>query len=315
MRIIAIAVLSVLLAAGFATAGVSKKAPATMEKVAPAKQTVSLTAAGLLDCTGAVEVTLDNVYTGDNTGLLSNVAGYPCNPWYEPGGEVVFHLFLAVPTMFTAAVQGDYCDVDLAILNQCDEGAGCIDVVDATYSTTEPLSGDIYLVVDGYDEGGCPFTLTLTEESLPEPTTFCDLAQVVTESGVFYGYPCGGENLVSSGSCSQYGAGGLEDYYSILMPAGSTLTATLTHVNDGVLWLLGSCTEPYSCLAYADDTYSPDPETITYVNTTAGNLQVYLVADSFQPNSCGAYDLEITLTPGGVPADDGTIGNLKWLFR
>jgi len=315
MRSFAIAVFAILLAAGIAAAGVSKKAPATMEKVAPAKQTVSLTAAGLLDCTGAVEVTLDNVYTGDNTGLLSNVAGYACNPWYEPGGEVVFHLFLTEPTMFTATVQGDFCDVDLAILNLCDEAAGCIDVVDATYSTTEPVSGDIYLVVDGYDEGGCPFTLTLTENSLPEPTTFCDLAQVVTESGVFYGYPCDGENLVSAGECSQYGAGGLEDYYSILMPAGSTLTATLTHVNDGVLWLLGACTEPYSCLAFADDTYSPDPETFTYVNTTAGDLQVYLVADSFQPNSCGAYDLEITLTPGGVPAKDATLGNLKWMFR
>ena len=132
MRSFAIAVLAVLVSAGIAAAGVTKKAPAPMEPTTPAKQTISLTATGLLDCTGAVEVTLDNVYTGDNTGLLSNVAGYPCNPWYEPGGEVVFHLFLAEPTMFTASVQGDFCDVDLAVLNQCDEGAGCIDVVDAT---------------------------------------------------------------------------------------------------------------------------------------------------------------------------------------
>ncbi len=124
MRILAIAVLGILLAAGLATAGVSKKAPVPMENAAPVKQTVSLTTAGLLDCSGAIEVTLDNVYTGDNTGLLSNVAGYSCNPWYEPGGEVVFHLFLAAPTMFTATVQGDYCDVDLAILNQCDESDG-----------------------------------------------------------------------------------------------------------------------------------------------------------------------------------------------
>jgi hypothetical protein len=315
MRFFVIAVLAILLAAGLAAAGVSKKAPVSMENTAPVKQTVSLTTAGLLDCSGMTEVALDNVYTGDNTGLLSNVAGYSCNPWYEPGGEVVFHLFLAAPTMFTANVQGDYCDVDLAILNQCDEDAGCIDVVDATYTTTEPVSGDIYFVVDGYDEGGCPFTLTLTENPLPEPTTFCDLTQAVTESGVFYGYPCDGENLVSAADCAPNGAGGLEDYYSIVLPAGGTITATLNHAADGVLWLLGGCTEPYPCLAFADIGIGGDPETFAYVNTTPGNLQVYLVVDSFQPNSCGAYDLEITLTPGGVPANDGTLGNLKWLFR
>ena len=77
--------------------------------------------------------------------------------------------------------------MDLAVLDQCDEGAGRIGVVDATYTTTEPFFGDIYQMVDGYDEWGGPFTLTLTENPLPEPTSSRDPAQVVIESGAFCG--------------------------------------------------------------------------------------------------------------------------------
>ena len=316
MRIMAIVVLGIILVAGWAVAGVPAGASPPPGKLTVQKQTIGQTSAGLLDCSGAIEVTLDNVYTGDNTGLISNVAGYACNPWYEPGGEVVFHVFLSAPTMFTADVQGDYCDVDLAILNLCDESAGCIDVVDANYTTPEPVSGDVYFVVDGYDEWGCPFTLTLTEIPLPPPVTFCGLAEVVTETGVFYGYTCtSGENLVSTGACAPNGAQGLEAYYSIVLPAGGNIAATLLHVADGVLWLLGACTEPYACLAFADDGIGGDPEVITYTNTTAGDLQVYLVVDSYHPESCGSYDLDITLTPGGVPVKPTSFGEVKWLYR
>ena len=315
MKIFAIVVLGILLAAGSATASVSKKALSPMEKLPAGKETVSLTTAGMLDCSGAIEVTLDNVYTGDNTGLISNVAGYSCNPWYEPGGEVVFHLFLASPAMFSANVQGDYCDVDLAVLNQCDESAGCIAIVDADYTTDAPVSGDIYFVVDGYSEEGCPFTLTLTELPLPDPVTFCDLVETVTGDGFFYGYTCSGENLVSSLVCAPNGADGLEAYYGILMPAGSSITATVTHTADGVLWLLGGCTEPFTCLAFADAGLGGDPEVITYTNTSAEDIQVYLVVDSFHPNSCGSYDMDFTRTPGQVPVKEATFGNLKWMFR
>jgi hypothetical protein len=137
----------------------------------------------------------------------------------------------------------------------------------------------------------------------------------VTESGVFSGYPCSGENLVSTAACAPNGAGGLEAYYSILLPPGGSITATLNHAADGVLWLLGDCTEPYTCLAFVDDGLGGDPEVMTYTNSSAGDLQVYLVVDSFHPNSCGWYDLDLTLTPGTVPVTPATFGGVKWLFR
>ena len=105
----------------------------------------------------------------------------------------------------------------------------------------------------------------------------------MTGSGFFYGYTCGGENLVSSLACPPNGADGLEAYYAILMPAGSSITA------DGVLWLLGGCTEPFTCLALADAGLGGDPEVITYTNTNAEDLQVYLVVDSLHPNNGSSH--------------------------
>ena len=78
--------------------------------------------------------------------------------------------------------QGDYCDLDLAVLDQCDADAGCITLVDATVSTDVPVSGDIYFVVDGYSEEGCPFTLTLTSLPMPPPVTFCAVTEAVSDT-------------------------------------------------------------------------------------------------------------------------------------
>ena len=118
MRKFAILFLGIMLVATWANAVFpagalsSKGTPQVDKKVVPYLPV----AQGQLDCSGAIEISLDNVYTGDNTGLISNVAGYGCGYWYEPGGEVVYHLFLASPAMFEATIEGSYCDLDLAVL-------------------------------------------------------------------------------------------------------------------------------------------------------------------------------------------------------
>lgn len=316
MRAFAIVILGMLLAASWAAAGVPAGALSPTGKLTVHKETVSSAMAGMLDCSGAIEISLNNTYTGDNTGLPSNVAQYSCNPWYEPGGEVVFHIFLTSPTMFEATVEGSYCDLDLAVLDQCDENLGCITLVDAGVTTDVPVSGDIYFVVDGYSEEGCPLTFTITELPLPPAVTFCDLAEVVTGptfSGS--GSTCQGENLVSSLPCYPIPVEGLEAYYKIVLQSGATLDATVTNQLDGILWLLGTCAEPFTCLGYADATGYVEPEIITYTNTTAGDVTVYLVVDEYGPGFCGVYDVEITITPGQVPVAPSSWGSIKSLFK
>lgn len=312
MRVVAILVVVIAVAAGSALAGIPVGALSTTD--APVNKVVlAPTRTAALDCSGAIEITLDGVYYGDNTGLLSNVDQYGCNPWYEPGGEVVYHLYLAEPAMWTATIEGDYCDLDLAVLDQCDADAGCITVVDATVTTEVPLSGDIYLVVDGYSEEGCTFTLTLTELPMPPPATFCALTEAVSDT--LFGYTCNGENLITSLPCSEIPEEGLEAYYEILLPAGGAFTATVEGLQaDPALWLLAECTEPFTCLAYADAGLFGDPETITYTNSGSSDIVVYLVVDSYGTGTCGAFDLYYTYTPP-AGAEATTWGGLKSLFR
>ncbi len=317
MRTFVIAILATALTAGWAAAGIPAGALSPIGNTATHKETVAYSPAGLLDCSGAIEIALDNTYTGDNTGLVGNVAGYSCGYWYEPGGEVVFHIFLAEPTMFTATVEGSSCDVDLAVLDQCDEDLGCVTLVDAGVTTDVPVSGDIYFVVDGWMEEGCPFTFTITEDPLPPAVTFCDLAEVVTgPSFSGEGYTCqGGENLISSLSCNSTPMDGLEAYYQITLQSGATLDAAVTNQADGALWVLGNCVEPFVCLAFADATSYGEPEIITYANTAASDLIVYLVVDEYGQGFCGDYEIALTITPGQVPVNPSSWGSIKSLFK
>jgi hypothetical protein len=315
MRLSVIVILGILLTAGSAVAHIPAGSLISVGPVPEGKMAVqSAQALGLLDCTGATEITLDNTYYGDNTGLLSNVAGYGCGYWYEPGGEVVYHLFLAEPAMFQATVEGDWCDVDLAVLDQCDENAGCIALVDATVATTEPVSGDIYFVVDGYSEEGCPFTFTITSLPMPEPVSFCALVQTMPDT-VFWGNNCDGQNLVSSLECSQYPMNGLEHYYAIVMEPGSSFTVTVTSTTDAALWLLGTCVEPFACLDFVDETLTLDPEVMSYTNSTPETITVYLVIDSYNDGFCGTYDVEYHYMPGQVSVKPMDWGSIKSLFR
>jgi hypothetical protein len=316
MKLFAMTLLMILLTASWAAAGIPSGALSATGKTPVGKVTiVPAQAAGTLDCSGAIEISLNNTYSGDNWGLPSNVAQYGCNPWYEPGGEVVYHLFLAEPAMWEAGVEGSTCDLDLAVLNMCDENDGCIAVVDASVVTEVPVSGDIYFVVDGYSEEGCPFTFTITELPLPPPVTFCDLAVAVNDTA-FYGYTCtSGQNLISSLECGATPEDGFEAYYSIIMTPGSSFTATVTSASDGALWLLGECVEPFTCLAYADAGLGGDPEVITYANTGAGDVTVYLVVDYYGPETCGTYELNFSFTSGEVSVEPSNWGSIKQLYR
>lgn len=282
------------------------------KKIAPVKDTIMFEK-GLLDCSGAIPIALDNVYTGDNTGIPSMVDAYSCSSWAETGGEVIYSLFLAEPAMFEASIAGSGCDLDLAVLDQCDEDLGCLIVVDSGVSTNTPVSGQFFFVVDGYNGAGCPFTFEINSVEPPEPVDFCALVEDVTGS-YFTGTTCGGQNLISSMDCGTYTEDGLEVYYEIFMPAGSSFTADVLNTADGALWVVDSCVEPMNCLAYADDTLGGEVESVSYTNAGA-DTYVYLVLDSWGTDSCGDYEFTFTATGGAVSSDQVTLESLKALYR
>lgn len=152
----------------------------------------------------------------------------------------------------------------------------------------------------------------------PPPVSFCEMLIEADGTGAFYGDTCDGVNLVFDLDCDVYTENGLEDYYEIEMPAGSSFTATVTNTADGALWVLAECSAVgglFTCLGYADDTLSGDPEVVSYTNASGSAQTVYLVVDSWGTGTCGTYEMIFDSTGGAVANEDMSMGAVKALFR
>lgn len=272
-------------------------------------------AQGTLDCSGAIEVDLNvGVYNGTNVGAPNNVSTYGCSAWNEGGGEVVYHVTFPADVTWEAGLSGMTADLDLAVLDACDETAGCLIVVDSGVYVSEPVPGSFYFVVDGYGTAASAFTLTFTTTPYVAPPTICNLIQDVTGT-YFTGDTCDGYNNVNSNACGNYTEAGLEHYYEIKVPAGCYFTANVTFdIEDGALWVLDSCADGYACVGYADDTFSGDTETVTYTNSTGSEQSVILVVDSYGTGSCGTYTFEF-VTDCAVATEAESFGAVKAMFR
>lgn len=272
-------------------------------------------AQGLLDCSGAVEVDLNvGVYAGTNVGAVNNVSTYGCSTWNESGGEVVYHVTFPADVTWEVGLSGMTGDLDLAVLDACDESLGCLIVVDSGVYVSEPFAGEFWFVVDGYGGASSAYTLTFTTTPYVAPPTMCELIQDATGT-FFVGDTCDGYNNVASGPCSPYTENGLEHYYEIQVPAGCYFSANVTYSGaDGALWVLDTCDPVANCLAFADDTLTGDPEVVTYTNTTTSAQTVILVLDSWGTAACGAYEFSFT-TDCAVATEIESFGGVKALFR
>ncbi len=269
---------------------------------------------GLLDCSGAVEIALNNTYAGDTTGLPNNVSTYGCSSWVESGGEYVFHLYLPTPKKWTASVTAS-CDLDIAVLDACDEGAAnCLIVVDSGVSTNVPVSGDFFFVIDGYGGAACPFTFTITELPLAD---FCALAMPLEcADAALSGDTTDGQNLIPNPGCTGYSAAGREDYYMITLLPGGNFAAEVTFpAKDAAIYVLDGCAEPFTCLVGADDTVTGQPELVAWSNDTQDVMVYYLVIDSYGTNSYGAYNGTFVCTQGTIPTDMSSWGATKAMYR
>ncbi len=157
-------------------------------------------------------------------------------------------------------------------------------------------------------------------EYTPPPPVYVDFCADVEDvyGTVFTGTTCGGQNLISSLPCGNYSEAGLEYYYEIEMPINGSFTATVTNTADGGLWVVDDCIAQdgdFNCLAYADDTFSGDPEVIMYTNTTGVKISVYLVIDSYGSDSCGDYTFEFDGTGGAVAVESAAFGDVKSMYR
>ncbi|MBU0742498.1 choice-of-anchor J domain-containing protein [bacterium] len=149
------------------------------------------------------------------------------------------------------------------------------------------------------------------------PVDFCSLVEDAEGTGMFYGDTCDGQNLIFDLDCDYYTEYGLEDYYGVLVAAGGSFTATVTNTADGALWVLAECSAAgglFTCLAYIDDTFTGDPEVISYTNTTGSEQIVYLVIDSWGGGSCGTYEMDFQGLDA-IANEVMSLGDVKTLYR
>ena len=119
----------------------------------------------LLDCADAIPISCYDVVTGTNVGAPGNVESYSCVGWLEGGGEVIYELVLDASVCYkvTAELSEMACDLDVFILGSCDE-ADCL-AFGNTLAETQCLGpGTYYIVVDGYGEADCEYTLSVSCE-------------------------------------------------------------------------------------------------------------------------------------------------------
>jgi hypothetical protein len=299
----------------------------SVEKVPPVKMSGTAgESRGLLDCSMATEVTMGVLYNGTNVGAPNNVDYYSCSSWLESGGEVVYHLYLAEPTMWEATLTPSGCDLDLAVLDQCDEDLGCQIVVDSGVYTLEPVQGDFYFVVDGYYGDACDFTFIVEEQAMPEIA--CDhLMQGVPGNPgdiipmgtyVLSGNTCDSFNMIQSLLCAGWTEAGLDDWYEITLMPGGSFDFSLVHAVDSALWVVDACQDivDANCLAYADNNYPETDEFIYYMNNTGMQQAVYLVVDSYGTDSCGEYTGTLNIyAPGVIPSEAASWGVLKSQYK
>jgi len=133
----------------------------------------------------------------------------------------------------------------------------------------------------------------------------CEAPQVIAMSGTItqqssVGYANDYDPEIA---CLGYAAAGPDRVYSILVPAGSSLAATVTPeaAYDVAVYLIAApaanCDQvPLSCVVGADLELEGGPELVAYMNSTATDETVFIIVDGFA-SAGGGFELTTVVAP------------------
>lgn len=303
--------------------------------------TATQSARGELDCSNVIELQWYVTENHTTVGQPSNVDSYPCDMWDESGPEMVFHYTVEEqdpPWKITLDSYGVDLDLILIIDGSCDE-ADCDFILDGTFLTENPLPGDYYLIVDGYQGAAGEFSLLLSYSDdtppppVPLPNACSDFQQAFPgQSGDLVpntqyslsGNTCAdGVNHIQNNTCLDWLSEGLDMYYEMVLLPGASIQAEVGFLygQDTILYLMDGCGNQTSggvpeFLVCADEGYDGSPETLAYTNSTEQEQLVYLVVDAYDEGTCGEFSGTILLTGNGaVSSEDTNWGSLKSLYR
>ncbi|HUQ01882.1 MAG TPA: hypothetical protein VM261_05265 [Kofleriaceae bacterium] len=222
------------------------------------------------------------------------------------------------PGLYLVATPAAMCEVaPIACLAGTDAGlSGTAENV--RYDNTSGATVSVFVVVDGTSTTGGTFSLAATVATIPPtpPGDTCPLAEAVTltnGSAMLSGTTATASNYDNNyappAACTT-GAGN-DRVYSVTVPAGEFLSATLRPTGfDATLYFIAGpatacATTPITCIDGVDDGGSGATEALTYQNTTANPVDVFVVVDGYYATGAGAYDLAISVgRPRGNTCQD-----------
>lgn len=114
---------------------------------------------GTVNCAGAANLTCSNTYTSTTVGGYSLSPSYACVNWNESGPEKVHKITTNATGTITATLSGMTADLDVFILNSCNNNS-CVAYGNITATYTSAPAGTYYIVVDGFNGASSAYTLT-----------------------------------------------------------------------------------------------------------------------------------------------------------
>ncbi len=101
-------------------------------------------------------------------------------------------------------------------------------------------------------------------------------------------------NLNDVSGCGGITAPGRDGAVRIELVAGATVTATMRHEGDGILYILDSCPVVGSCLD-SSDTGTTGAEQVSYTNDTTQTNPIYVILDSHSLAGAHAFELDLAV--------------------
>lgn len=269
---------------------------------------------GELDCTNAVPITCGEAVTGTTVGLPNNVTYYSCVGWEESGGEMVYELVLDDAYVVNATLSGMAYDLDVFILDGCEE-ANCVGY-GGTLATTTIGPGTYYIVVDGYNGAEDIFSLYVECDLVQDPADplaggdTCDEAVDFMAAGVtrwstdLADYT----DVYDGGGCFWWHLPAGDAVYKVDLEAGQNFRATLDGPCDFAMYVFADCNA--DAIVCADDGGSGGQEVVDFDAPATGTY--YLVLDAFQSAGCEVI-CEVNEMPVAVETADWS--SVKAMFR
>jgi hypothetical protein len=224
-------------------------------------------------------------------------------------GDVVYHINVAAPAQVVLQLAADFDAAMELTSSPCgtSPSVGC--ALGQTARLREVLEpGDYYLWIDGYNTDSGTFTLNSDIEpaGAPPPNQTCGTASAIdlsSGSAMLTGSTTTASetnsinpnHCLASGGTVPLALAGPNVVYSVTIPAGQMLTATLSPVGyDGALYVVNTCSD-MTCLAGADNFEVGGTDTVSVANSSGAAESVFVVVGSWSSSAWGTFTLALQL--------------------